>query len=63
MSEDILSIGQKVEAREGTLARHCGDRFGVVERFDRSTLLVRMEYSKRLVPFKRHQLKAASHDH
>lgn len=53
-----LKPGDMVEARAGTLARFCGDQWGTVEDFDGDSIMVRMDNSGRLVPFRREQLDA-----
>jgi hypothetical protein len=52
----MLKVGDLVEARAGTLAHFCGDKWGTVEAFDSGAIMVRMDTSGRLVPFKPEQL-------
>lgn len=53
-----FKVGDLVEARAGTLARCCGDKPGTVEAFDGMCIMVRMDASGRLVPFRSDQLDA-----
>jgi hypothetical protein len=53
-----LKRGDMVEARAGTLARFGGDHYGVVARIDGDSIIVEMDNSGRMVPFRRDQLDA-----
>lgn len=57
MSEHHLKLGDVVEAKDGTLARFCGDERGTVVAFDGESIMVRMKSSGRTVPFRRDQLE------
>lgn len=50
-------VGDRVRSKPTTLAAHCGDVSGVIERLDGQSLMVRMDQSGRLVPFRPDQLQ------
>lgn len=52
MSADPIKIGDKVLSKPTTIAFHCGDKSGVVEKVDGSIFMVRMDQSGLLVPFR-----------
>jgi hypothetical protein len=53
-----LKRGDMVEAKAGTLARFCGDQYGMVARIDGEVIIVEMDNSGRMVPFQRDSLDA-----
>ncbi len=50
------AVGMAVKSRPSTLAYRCGDMSGVVEQIDGQSIMVRMDQSRRLVPFREDQL-------
>lgn len=51
-----MKRGDKVKALPTTLAYRCGDTSGVVEIVEEHGVMVRMDQSGRLVPFREDQL-------
>lgn len=52
-----LKVGDAIKAKANTLAYFNGDINGTVEEFEGERIMCRMNYSGRIVPFRREQLE------
>lgn len=52
-----VKVGDRIASAPHTLAWRCGDRSGKVEAFDGNSIMVRMDQSGRLVPFRKDQIQ------